>query len=95
MKLWERVFLWILRWSTSRTLKLRAKRLLRRQGFIVYCQCGSILNEHPATDSPEDGLYTYECHLCGAASTFDFITYPVPVKVKSPHQEHTMREHCC
>lgn len=35
MKLWERVFLWILRWSTSRTLKLRAKRLLRRQGYIA------------------------------------------------------------
>lgn len=82
-------------WYASIRKKRLAHRLLDKQGFVVYCQCGSILNEHPATDAPTEHQCTYECHLCGAHSTFEFGLYPVPVKVKSPHQEHAMGGHCC
>ena len=82
MTLWERIHGWLLRKSTAYTLKMRAKRLLRSQGFLVYCECGRILNEHAPVTLTEGGLEVFLCWHCGKKTTFDFDSYPVPVKVE-------------
>lgn len=64
----------------ERSRRRRVKRLHRQQGFVIYCKCGEILNEHPAEQSPSHGLYIYQCRSCGRRTAFD-VTTPVPLKV--------------
>lgn len=56
------------------------KDALNSQGFLVYCECRTVLNLQPPIHSPDDGLYTWACPSCGKATTFD-VTPPVPLKV--------------
>lgn len=84
MTLRDRLFVWFLRKFTAYTLKMRAKRLLRSQGFIVYCECGRILNEHAPVTPLENGWEVFLCWHCGKRTTFDFDSCPVPVKVNTP-----------
>lgn len=82
MTLRKRLRRFLADWYASIRRKRLVHRLLDTQGFVVYCPCGSILNEFPATYAPTEYQCTYECRLCGAESTFEFGLYPVPVKVE-------------
>ena len=60
-------------------------RLLRREGFLVFCPCETT-DRHPLNARPAIGavcgFYEYECETCGGISEFDFVHYPVPVLVR-------------
>jgi len=66
----------------------KEQRLLREQGFLVFCHnCHTLLNDG---DPPEalkgktydgravDGLYRYTCSKCNAKTAFD-MNAPVPL----------------
>jgi hypothetical protein len=73
-------------WLKARIDQWNRKRardkLLREQGFIVWCKCGEILNNNAPTVSPDECIYTWECRTCGALSSFD-MDAPVPLKVET------------
>lgn len=67
------------KWIAERKVRQQREELLRRQGFLVYCECKAVLNEHPAVGD-EEGLCTWFCEPCSKMSTFD-LRHPVPLFV--------------
>lgn len=61
----------------------RERQLLKKQGFIVYCRCGLVLNDKVAAVPVDDkGIYSWTCPTCKAVSQFD-LDAPVPLLVSS------------
>jgi hypothetical protein len=77
-------------WLRRLLFGTREQRLLREQGFLVFCHgCHTLLNDGAAPEAPRgqdylgrsvDGTYRYTCPKCGKRTVFD-LTAPVPLKV--------------
>jgi len=57
------------------------ERVLRKQGFAVYCpQCQVLLNDNQWAFHVADGIYQWECPQCKKHLRFD-LDHPVPLIV--------------
>jgi len=70
-------------WYHAYLRKRLEQKLLADQGFVTRCKCGEFLNVDPVFKAIRDGIYVYKCRSCGTCATFDFIHYPLPVKVEN------------
>lgn len=59
--------------------KRHAEKIIRKCGCVCFCECGDTLNDQTCI-KVEDGVYLYSCR-CGKETSFDFVSYPVPVKI--------------
>jgi hypothetical protein len=70
-------------------IRRKAKRLeqqiLREQNFVLYCSsCRAVLNETQEPVEVGIGFYQYTCPSCKVGTTFDMISYPVPIVAADP-----------
>jgi hypothetical protein len=60
-------------------MKKHAELILGQCGCVCLCpSCKATLNDQPCKDLG-GGLYLYTCR-CGIRTTFDFDSYPIPVR---------------
>ena len=62
------------------TLSIKMK-IKRQYTFIYCCNCHNELISSNSFVKDEDGIVTYKCSKCGLVKKYDFIHYPVPIRI--------------
>ena len=60
------------------SMKIKRKR---QYTFIYCCNCNNELISSNSFVKDEEGIVTYKCSKCGLVKKYDFIHYPVPVRI--------------
>lgn len=76
-KMWNRLYGSILSWFKEDP----KEKVLQEQGFTVSCpHCQVLLNDTQPAVPVSDGIYQWECRLCGRQSRF-LLDCLVPLRV--------------
>ena len=59
-------------------MKIKSRR---QYTFIYCCNCHNELISSNSFIKDEDGIVTYKCSKCGLVKKYDFMHYPVPVRI--------------
>lgn len=77
------MFEWLKRKLEAHKREKYELSLMKKYGCVLYCyKCREILDQPVVEEDSKEGLYSYRCAHCGACCTFDFASFPVPVKVE-------------
>lgn len=58
---------------------IRERRILNREGFLVYCFCHPEIRSDIAYPTGYGRLHVHECTACRRQSVFDLKEYAMPV----------------